>query len=45
MCEFIAMNDKADVQDFSENGYEVAGLAQSIDISHDERLCQVFLSG
>ncbi len=32
------------VQDFSENGYEVAGLnlAQPIDISDDEKLGQVF---
>ena len=29
MC-FIAINDKADVQDFSENGYEVVGLEQPI---------------
>jgi len=27
-CDFIAINDEADVQDFSENGYEVAGLEQ-----------------
>ncbi len=32
------MNDKADAQDFSETGYEAAGLAQSIDISDDDRL-------
>ncbi len=31
------------VQDFSENGYEVAGLnlAQPIDISDDEKLGQI----
>ena len=35
-CDFIAINDEADVQDFSENGYEVAGLEQPIDISDDD---------
>jgi hypothetical protein len=35
-CDFIAVNDEADVQDFSENGYEVAGLEQPIDISDDD---------
>ena len=25
-CGITAFNDEADVQDFSENGYEVAGL-------------------
>ena len=29
----VAINDEADVQDFSENGYEVAGLQQPIDSS------------
>jgi len=41
-CDFIAIDDEADVQDFSENGYEVAGLEQPIDISDDEELGQVF---
>ncbi len=41
-CDFIAINDEADVQDFSENGYEVAGLEQPIDISDDEVLGQGF---
>ena len=35
-CDFIAINDEADVQDFSENGYEVAGLEQPVDISDDD---------
>ncbi len=35
-CDFIAINDEADVLDFSENGYEVAGLQQPIDISDDD---------
>ncbi len=35
-CDFIAINDEADVQDFSENGYEVAGLQQPIDITDDD---------
>jgi len=35
-CDFIAINDEADVQDFSENGYEVAGLEQPINISDDD---------
>ena len=35
-CDFIAINDEADVQEFSENGYEVAGLEQPIDISDDD---------
>jgi len=38
----IAINDEADVQGFPENGYEVAGLEQPIDISDDEELGQVF---
>ncbi len=41
-CDCIAIDDEADVQDFSENGYEVAGLEQPIDISDDEELGQVF---
>ena len=35
-CDFIASNDEADVQDFSENGYEVVGLQQPIDITDDD---------
>ena len=35
-CDFIAINGEADVQEFSENGYEVAGLEQPIDISDDD---------
>ena len=35
-CNFIAITNEADVQDFSENGYEVAGLEQPIDISDDD---------
>ncbi len=46
-CDFIAINwffamMKQIVQDFSENGYEVAGLEQPINISDDEKLGQVF---
>jgi hypothetical protein len=35
-CDFIAITDEADVQDFSERGYEVAGLEQPIDIDIDD---------
>jgi len=38
----IHCNDEADVQDISENRYEVAGLEQPIDISADEKLGQLF---
>jgi len=38
----IAINDEADVQGFPENGYEVAGLEQPVDISDGEELGQVF---
>ena len=31
-CDFTAINDEANVQDFAENGYECAGLQQPIDI-------------
>ena len=31
--DFTAINDEANVQDFSEIGHEVAGLQQPIDIS------------
>ncbi len=34
-CDFTAITDEADVQDFSEHGYEVAGREQSIDISDE----------
>ena len=34
--DFIAINDEANVQDFSENGHEVAGLQQPIEISNDD---------
>ena len=43
-CDFIAVNDEADVQDFSENGYEVAALEQPIDImisDDDEAVAEV----
>ena len=41
--DFIAINDEADldVQDFSENGHEVAGLQQPIDISDDEAVAEI----
>ena len=43
--DFIAINDEADVQDFSENGHEVAGLQQPINISnadhHDEAVPEI----
>ena len=29
-CDFIAINDEADVQEFSENGYIVAGLTMHV---------------
>ncbi len=35
-CDFIAIIVETDVHDFSENGYEVAGLEQPIDISDDD---------
>jgi len=52
-CDFIAITDwqlihcndiidEADVEDFSENGYAVAGLKPPIDISDDAKLGQVF---
>ena len=41
-CDFIAINDEADVQDFSENGYEVAGLKQPIYISYDDQAVAEF---
>ena len=43
-CDFIAINDEADVQDFSENGYEVAGLEQPIDTSDDEHWVKSLIS-
>ena len=35
-CNFIAITNEADVQDFSEHVYEVAGPEQPIDISDDD---------
>ena len=35
---------KADVQDFSVTGYEVADSGQPIDVSDDEGLVQLFIS-
>ena len=35
-CDFIAINDDADMKEFSENGYKRAGLQQPIDISDDD---------
>ena len=35
-CDFIAIIVQTDVHDFSESGYEVAGLEQPIDISDDD---------
>ena len=35
-CAFIAVSDEADLQDSSENGYELAGLEQPVDISDDD---------
>ncbi len=35
------INDETDVQAFSENGYEVAGPEQPIDISDDEAVAEI----
>lgn len=35
---------KADVQDFSVTGYEVADSGQPIDVNDDEGLVQLFIS-
>lgn len=40
--QLIHCNDEADKQDFSKNGYEVAGLQQLIDMSDDDKLGHVF---
>ena len=41
--DVIAINDEADVQDLPENGNEVAGLEQPIDIS-DDVWVRIFIS-
>ncbi len=35
-CDFVAITDEADVQEFSEHGSEGAGLEQPIDNSDDD---------
>ena len=44
-CDFIAINDVAEVQEFGENGYEVAGLEQPIDINdNNEAVAEIVIT-